>query len=445
MLILIGLALIITLTAATAYFVAQEFAYVAADRAKLRQQADDGDPAAVRALKITGRLSFMLSGAQLGITITALLAGYVAEPYLGEGLAPLLAATGIPAAASLSISVALALLVATVVQMVLGELAPKNLAITRPESLARSLSRSTLVYLAVAGPLIRVFDAAANRLLRAVGIEPVEELPQGATREDLEQIVNEARERGDLDDDTATLLDSGLDFRSLTAGEAMVPRVDVIVMTAAEPAVRLVQLLDSGRSRFPVVGAGVDDVIGVVSIADVLAVPADRRSSTPVGAIAAPPVIVPAAIRLPAVLERLRAEHRQLAIVADEYGGFAGIISLEDIAEELVGAIRDEDDLPEPQPHHQPDGSWTVPARWRLDQIADATGIELPENDVYDTLSGLILHRLGRVTTRGDQVELTVPDPDGGRGTLQVRLTVLDVHRHVPVSVRIELVEGRRK
>ncbi len=138
MLILIGLALIITLTAATAYFVAQEFAYVAADRGKLCQQADNGHPAAVRALKITGRLSFMLSGAQLGITITALLAGYVAEPYLGEGLAPLLAATGIPAAASLSISVALALLVATVVQMVLGELAPKNLAITRPESLARS-------------------------------------------------------------------------------------------------------------------------------------------------------------------------------------------------------------------------------------------------------------------------------------------------------------------
>jgi CBS domain containing-hemolysin-like protein len=432
-LIVTGLALIIALTAATAYFVAQEFAYVAADRGVLRKEADDGDPAAQRALKVTGRLSFMLSGAQLGITVTALLAGYVAEPYLGAGLAPLLQAAGLPESASLSISVLLALLVATVVQMVLGELAPKNLAITRPEALARRLSRSTLIYLAVAGPLIRVFDAAANRLLRTVGIEPVEELPQGATREDLEQIVADARDAGHLDADTAALLDSGLDFRLLTAGEAMVPRVDVVVMSAADPATRLVELLDTGHSRFPVLGAGIDDVLGVVSIAEVLAVPAHTRAVTPVASIAVPPVVVPAAVTLPTVLERLRAEHRQLAIVADEYGGFAGVISLEDVAEELVGPIRDEDDLPEARPHAQLDGSWLVPGRWRIDQIADATGIELPGDDVYDTVSGLILHRLGRVTTRGDAVDVDTTTPDGG-----ARLTVLEVHRHVPVSVRIE-------
>lgn len=433
MLILTGLALIVALTAATAYFVAQEFAYVAADRGVLRRQADDGDPAASRALKVTGRLSFMLSGAQLGITVTALLAGYVAEPYLGAGLAPLLQATGLPEGASLSLSVLLALLVATVVQMVLGELAPKNLAITRPDALARRLSRSTLVYLAVAGPLIRVFDAAANRLLRAVGIEPIEELPQGATREDLEQIVAEARTAGHLDADTAALLDSGLDFRLLTAGEAMVPRVDVVVMSAADPASRLVQLLDTGHSRFPVIGAGVDDVLGVVSIAEVLAVPAHARARTPVASIAVPPVVVPAAVTLPVVLERLRAEHRQLAVVADEYGGFAGVISLEDIAEELVGPIRDEDDLPEARPHPQPDGSWLVPGRWRIDEVADATGIALPAADVYDTVSGLILHRLGRVTTRGDVIDVDTTTPDGG-----ARLTVLEVRRHVPVSVRVE-------
>ncbi|GAA1661088.1 hemolysin family protein [Catellatospora bangladeshensis] len=433
MLIVTGLALIVALTAATAYFVAQEFAYVAADRGVLRKEADGGDPAAQRALKVTGRLSFMLSGAQLGITVTALLAGYVAEPYLGAGLAPLLQAVGLPESASLSVSVLLALLVATVVQMVLGELAPKNLAITRPEALARWLSRSTLIYLAVAGPLIRVFDAAANRLLRSIGIEPIEELPQGATREDLEQIVAEARDGGHLDADTAALLDSGLDFRLLTAGEAMVPRVDVVVMSAADPASRLVELLGTGHSRFPVIGAGLDDVLGVVSISEVLAVPAHARAVTPVASIAVAPVVVPAAVTLPTVLERLRAEHRQLAIVADEYGGFAGVISLEDVAEELVGPIRDEDDLPEARPHAQPDGSWLVPGRWRIDQIADATGIELPGDDVYDTVSGLILHRLGRVTTRGDAVDVDTAAPEGG-----VRLTVLEVHRHVPVSVRVE-------
>ncbi|MEV4416162.1 hemolysin family protein [Catellatospora sp. NPDC049609] len=443
MLIIAGLALIIALTAATAYFVAQEFAYVAADRGVLRQQADQGDPAAGRALKITGRLSFMLSGAQLGITVTALLAGYVAEPYLGAGLAPLLQAAGLPEGASLSVSVLFALLVATVIQMVLGELAPKNLAITRPERLARRLSRSTLIYLAVAGPLIRVFDAAANRLLRAVGIEPIEELPQGATREDLEQIVADARDGGHLDRDTAALLDSGLDFRLLTAGEVMVPRVDVTVIAADDPASRLVDLLDTGHSRFPVIGIGVDDVIGIVSLTDVLDVPAHLRPVTPVSTIAVPAVVVPAAVTLPAVLERLRTERRQLAVVADEYGGFAGIISLEDIAEELVGPIRDEDDLPEARPVRQHDGSWIVPGRWRVDEIADATGLDLPADDIYDTIAGLILHRLGRITSPGDTVDLPTAAHESGR-TGPVRLTVLDVQRHVPFSVRLEQVEAHR-
>lgn len=440
------MALIVGLTAATAYFVAQEFAFVAADRGKLRQAAESGDMAAVRALKVTGRLSFMLSGAQLGITVTALLAGYVAEPYLGEGLAAVFGAAGLPRAASLSIAVALALLVATVIQMVLGELAPKNLAITKPEALAKTLSRSTLVYLAVAGPVIRVFDTAANRLLRAVGIEPVEELPQGATREDLEQIVADARVRGELDNDTAQLLESGLDFRRLTAGEAMVPRVDVVTTHAAQPATEVVRLLASGHSRFPVLGAGPDDVVGVVSIAEVLTVAPERRSSTPVGAIAQSALLVPASATLPQVLERMRVEHRQLAIVADEYGGMAGVISLEDIAEELVGEIRDEDDLPEPQAQRQHDGSWLVPGRWRIDQIAAATGVELPEGDVYDTVSGLMMHRLGRVVAEGDHVDVELPaaadDSDEDEDTHdRARLTATHTERHVATTVRIDVMK----
>jgi CBS domain containing-hemolysin-like protein len=445
-LIVVGLLLIVALTAATAYFVAQEFAYVAADRGKLRQDAEAGDAAAVRALKVSGRLSFMLSGAQLGITVTALLAGYVAEPFLGEGLAALLRTAGVPTAVSLSIAIVLALVAATVIQMVLGELAPKNLAITKPEALAKSLSRSTLLYLAVAGPLIRIFDAAANKLLRSVGIEPVEELPQGATREDLEQIVADARARGELDHDTAQLLGSGLGFRGLTAGEAMIPRVDVTFMHAAQPASDLVALLDSGHSRFPVTGTGPDDIIGVVAIADVLSVPAAQRAATPVGMIAQPAVLVPASASLPRVLERLRAEHRQLAIVADEYGGMAGVISLEDIAEELVGDIRDEDDLPEAAAERQRDGSWLVPGRWRPDEIAEATGIQLPEDDLYDTVSGLLMHQLGHTISQGDHIDVGALRIDGGNGegdkALRVRLTAAAAVRHVATTVQITVVDG---
>ncbi|MFC0529134.1 hemolysin family protein [Phytohabitans kaempferiae] len=433
MLIAIGLLLILALTALTGYFVAQEFGYVAVDRGKLRRLADEGDQAAARALVVTGRLSFMLSGAQLGITVTVLLVGYVAEPFVGEGLAELLGMAGVSRAVSLPVSVILVLLLSTGIQMVLGELAPKNLAIARPEQLARALSRSTLMYLTVFGPVIRLFDLAAARLLRRVGVEPIEELPSGATAEDLEQIIAESRAEGHLDAQMSMLLDRGLDFRRLTADEVMVPRVDVHTVRADEPVRRVVDLLETGHSRFPVQGGeGVDDVAGVVSIADVMEVPPADRMTTPVRAVAVPPLMVPGTLPLPAVLDRLRAGHRQMACVVDEYGGFAGVITLEDIAEELVGPIRDEDDHPEPAPHRQPDGSWLVPGRWRIDEVADATGVELPEAPEYDTLSGLVMRELGRVPEVGDRVEFAV---DGGAAVLSVE----SVDRHVPESVRLEV------
>ncbi|MDM4723149.1 hemolysin family protein [Micromonospora sp. WMMA1363] len=449
MLIVVGLLLIIVLTAATGYFVAQEFGYVAVDRGKLKQRADDGDKTAARALAVTSRLSFMLSGAQLGITVTALLVGYVAEPYLGAGLAALLGQAGVSTAISRPLSVALALVIATIVQMVLGELAPKNLAIARAEPLARALATSTLAYLKVAGPAITLFDRAAVRLLRRAGIEPIEELPSGATPEDLEKIIAESREGGHLTAEMSTLLDRGLDFRQLTAGEAMVPRVDVHTVRAHEPVSRVVELLETGRSRFPVRGAeGVDDVIGVIGIADVLGVPLERRATTPVSAVAVPPLLVPETLPLPTVLDRLRSGHRQLACVVDEYGGFAGVITLEDIAEELVGPILDEDDPPERTPTRQDDGSWVVPARWRIDEVADSTGIALPEAPEYDTLSGLVMRELGRVPEVGDRLEVPLPvDGEETAAGSRALVEVLAVDRHVADSVRLHLLEpgGRQE
>ncbi|GAB2919667.1 hemolysin family protein [Micromonospora polyrhachis] len=440
MLIALGLLLIILLTAATGYFVAQEFGYIAVDRGKLQQLADQGDPAAERALRVTGRLSFMLSGAQLGITVTALLVGYVAEPFLGDGLADLFGLAGMPRSVSLPLSVALALVIATIVQMVFGELAPKNLSIARAETVARALSRSTLIYLTVAKPVIKLFDMAANRLLRRVGIEPVEELPSGATPEDLEQIIAESRQEGHLDAEMSALLDRGLDFRQLTAGEVMVPRVDVHTVRADEPVSRVVELLDTGHSRFPVRGTeGVDDLVGVVGIADVLGVPPEQRGRKLVGAVAGPPLLVPTTLLLPTVLDRLRSGHRQLACVVDEYGGFAGVITLEDIAEELVGPIRDEDDPPERAPTRQADGSWVVPARWRIDEVADSTGIALPEAPEYDTISGLVMRELGRVPEVGDRLEITLAAELDAELPPRALVEVLAVDRHVADSVRLEV------
>jgi CBS domain containing-hemolysin-like protein len=428
MLIAIGLGLVVALTLATGYFVAQEFSYVAADRSRLHRAAAEGDQAASRALRVTERLSFTLSGSQLGITVTVLLIGYLAEPYLGRGLAELFGGGPEPSAASWSIALTITLLFSTAIQMIIGELAPKNLAIARAERVAKALSASTLAYRAVTGPVVRLFDSASNGLLRLVGIEPIQELPEGATAEDLEQIIADAQAGGHLDAETSRLLERGLDFREHTAAEAMAPRVSVTTVEADEPLTRVVELLERSRhSRLPVLGpGGIDDIVGVVGVFDVLAVPPDQRAATTAGEVAVPPLLIPAALPLPAVLDRLRRLHRQLACVVDEYGGLAGIITLEDVAEELVGPIRDEADPPEPVAARQRDGSWLVPASLRIDEVADATGVELPESEHYDTLSGLVLRRLGRMAQVGDEVE--VPG---------AQLRVMAVHRQVPKTVQV--------
>lgn len=473
----LGIVLILALTAATGYFVAQEFAYVAVDRNALRQLADDGDEAALRALRVTSQLSFTLSAAQFGITVTALLVGYVSEPLVGVGIAELLD-PAMSYAARLSLSVTAVLVFSTVVQMVFGELAPKNLAIARTVPLARSLSRSTLVYLKLAGPVVRLFDRASTTLLRTVGIEPVEELEQGATAEDLTRIIDESHAGGLLDDDLSDVLEGGLRFRELDAGDVMTPRVRVTTIHADAMVSDLVALLDSGWSRFPVTGRDGDDIVGVAGIAEVLATPPDRRATTTVGSVVSDPTVVPTSAPLPRVLEQIRADHRQLAIVVDEHGGFAGIVTFEDIAEEVVGEILDEDDGPEPGVVETSSDSWSVPGHLRLDELDTATDLRLESSDEYSTISGLILADLGRTALVGDEVHLvarreTAPDrhPSDGDDSIgddsndeslpsepvdarehhhetesrhlpvSVRLTVEAVERHVPSSVRVEVLD----
>lgn len=439
MLIAGGLLVILLLTLATGYFVAQEFAYVSVDRGKLRQLADQGDKPAERALRITSRLSFTLSGAQFGITLTALLVGFAGEPLLGRGLADALGFTGMSYGARLSLSVAVTLAFATLVQMVLGELGPKNLAIARPVPLARALSRSTLIYLAVAGPVIQLFDKASNALLRRVGIEPLEELPQGATPEDLHRIIAESHTDGLLDADLSRLLGRGLAFRTHVAEEVMTPRIDVQTVQADEPASRVIELLDTGHSRFPVIGRDIDDIVGVIGLHELLEVSPHERATALVSDLASEALILPESLPLPRVLEALREQHRQIAVVVDEYGGFSGVITFEDVAEEVVGEIWDEGDAEPETPRPRPDGAWELPARTRLDEAAATTAVHLPEDEDYDTISGLVLDRLGRVAEEGDSVEVVwqARTASGDPEVHRVRIDVLSVQRHVPETVAV--------
>ncbi|MFF7642723.1 CNNM domain-containing protein [Streptomyces canus] len=427
----LGLLAVFLLTAGTGYFVAQEFAYVSADRLALSRAAEAGDRKAARALTVLERLSFMLSGAQLGITVTGLVVGFIAEPSVSALLEPALTGLGVPEGAVGGISVVLAFVLATVVQMVLGELAPKNLAIAVPERLAKALAPSTLGYLKVVGPLVHVFDGAANRLLRRVGIEPVEELHHGATLEELGHLIGESHEQGELPRDTAELLDHALEFSERTLDEVMVPRVDAVFVRKDATAAEAVDLIaEHGHSTYPVLGDHPDDIPGVLGVRELTRLPAHELTRVTAGALARTPLLLPDTLPLPAAVAQLRDRDEEFAVVLDEHGGVAGIVTYEDIAEELVGDIADETDTVTELA--VPDGGgWLVDAGRRLDEIADATGVELPEEEDYDTVAGLVVDRLGRFPAIGDRI--TVELPDGGRAVIDVR--TLD--RHVPERVRI--------
>ncbi|WP_424921793.1 hemolysin family protein [Streptomyces sp. wa1] len=435
----LGVLSVFVLTAGTGYFVAQEFAYVSADRLALAREAEAGDRRAARALTVLGRLSFMLSGAQLGITVTGLVVGFIAEPSVSALLRPALSGLGIPDGAVSGISVVLAFVLATVVQMVLGELAPKNLAIAVPERLAKSLAGSTLAYLKIVGPVVRIFDGAANKLLRKVGIEPVEELHHGATLEELGHLIGESHEQGQLPRGTAELLDHALEFSERTLHAVMVPRADAVFVRKDATAAEAIGLIGRhGHSNYPVLGDHPDDVAGVLGVRELMGLPAGRLTAATAGAVARGALLLPDTLPLPAAVERMRERDDEFAVVLDEHGGVAGVVTYEDIAEELVGDIADESDTVTEVAVADGDG-WIVDAGRRLDEVAETTGIELPAEEDYDTVAGLIIDRLGRFPAIGDR--LTVPLSHGAVAAIDVR--ALD--RHVPERIRIERLADRQE
>ena len=414
----LGIVAVILLIAANGYFVAAEFAYVASRRQKFVEAADEGDRSSARALLVHKRLSFMLSGAQLGITVTSLVLGFIARPVIAGAIEPVMSAIGVPESSRFGISLTIAFVLATIAQMVFGELAPKNLAIAKPEPVARAVAGSTLVFMKVAGPIIRLFDGAANRLLRLLGIEPVEELHGAVSSADeLEVILDSSAEHGHLTPSQAGLLERAIDFVDLEASDAMVPWNKVNTIGVGATAADLKEAMKSRRSRFPVVDPD-GSVLGIVHAKDLLGVDRSRYAETVVDELMHEVIAVPEAAGLNTVLTDLRTHSTEMALVVDEYGGPAGIVTLEDIVEELVGEIEDEYDGTAPgEPLEIEPGVWSIPGTSRPDELERATGLELPDGE-YDTVAGLVLERLERLAEVGDAVvvdgvELAVSSVDG--------------------------------
>ncbi|MFF2368678.1 hemolysin family protein [Streptomyces sp. NPDC058122] len=408
-LLLLGAAFLLIL--ANGFFVAAEFGLVTVERPDAEKAAADGDKRAATVVESLKELSFQLSGTQLGITITSLVVGMLAEPALAQLLGGPFEAVGLPEGAVPGFAVVTGMLLASAVQMVIGELVPKNWAVSKPLQVARFVAGPQHVFSRLFRPVIAALNTVANRLVRALGVEPAEELASARTPGELVSLARHSARAGALEQDTADLFVRTMSLADLTAQHVMTPRVKVSALQSSATAEDVVNLTRAtGLSRFPVYRERIDEIVGMVHLKDALAIPSRDRLRTPVRRIAQAPLLVPETLPVQPLLERLRSE-QPIAVVVDEYGGTAGVVTLEDIVEELVGEVHDEhDDVQGEQPElaaaPPEDGrpAWDADGSCRVD-ILRRIGLDVPEGP-YETVAGLVADLLGRIPAPGDKAEL---------------------------------------
>jgi len=409
---LVSTVAIAALTFGTAVFVAAEFSLTTLDRSTVDANARGGDSRDRFISRAHRRLSFQLSGAQLGISITTLATGYLTEPLVADLPHPWLDAMGVSDPVADAITAFLALVLVTSVSMVFGELVPKYLAVARPLRTARAVVLPQVMFSLLLTPAIRLTNGAANWIVRRLGIEPAEELRSARTPQELVSLVRSSARSGTLDDATAALMRRSLEFGDLTAEELMTPRSKIVSLETDDTIADLVAAVAaSGFSRFPLVEGDLDQTVGIVHVKQVFAVPAVERAGTLLTTIAKPVAVVPSTLDGDAVMAEIRANDLQTAMVVDEYGGTAGMVTIEDLIEEIVGDVRDEHDDATPDVVASGTG-WRVSGLLRIDEIATATGYRAPEGP-YETIGGLALRALGHIPVAGETVTLPSLDADG--------------------------------
>lgn len=428
----------VLLTASTGLFVAIEFALTGLERSTIEAEvAQRGDKRSKAVKRDHQNLSFVLSGAQLGITVTTLATGYLAEPILDKFFTPLLELLGVPESATSTIALVLALFVATLLSMVFGELVPKNLAITNPMDTARFVVGPVNAFNTVFKGFIKMLNFSANWTVRRLGIEPADELASARSTQELTALVRNSAEQGGLERTTALVLDRSLKFGDVTAEELMTPRSTVETLHDDDTVLDLIALaIETGHSRFPVIRGDLDDTIGVVHYKDAFAVEASQRGSVLLRDLARPIPVVPESLDGDSVLNAVRSAGSQVILVADEYGGTAGLITIEDVVEEILGEVYDEHDDAEAERDFQRFGtSWSVSGLVRMDELSEKVGYIAPEGP-YETLGGLVMAKLGRIPAPGD--ELILPQSDnpfraefesGYDGRWMAKVTVMEDRR----------------
>lgn len=422
LLILVALLLVLACGA----FVAAEFAFVTVDRATVDREAERGDSSAKGLQHALHTLSTQLSAAQLGITVTNLLIGFLAEPAIADLIDGPLEALGIPEGAVRGVSVTIAIVLATTMTMLFGELVPKNLAISKPLATAHAVQRFMRVFTRATAVIVRFFNGTANAILRRVGVEPQEELASARSAEELASLVRRSGEQGTLEPETATLLQRSLTFGEKRSADVMTPRERMHSLREEDTVLNVMETArESGRSRLPIVSDDGERILGIVHIKDAMSIPYEQRRTTPATQVMTEPVVVPDTVELDPLLAQLRGGGLQMAVVVNEFGGFDGIVTLEDLVEEIVGEVRDEHDEDDDSILREDDG-WSISALLRPDEVARTTGILLPEDEEYETVGGLLPFELGRVPEVGDTIEVEARDLDHGRHLAILTVTAMD-------------------
>ena len=409
--VVVSLLVFALLTLGTAVFVAAEFSLTALERSTVDANARTGGPRDRMVQKAHRTLSFQLSGAQVGISITTLISGYLAEPVFARLLAPLLSAVGFPERWLDTTALILSLLVATSVSMVFGELVAQYLAIAVPLPTARMVSGPQVLFSALFTPLIRTTNGVANWVLKKLGIQPADELRSARSPQELVSLVRTSARQGSLDQPTADLVDRSLQFGARTAEDFMTPRSKVESLDAEDTVADLLEMVRAtGHSRFPVTKGDLDETIGVVHLKQVFKIPHSDRVATRLDRLAQTVPTVPSTLDGDALMQQILRTGLQTAMVADEYGGIAGMITVEDLIEEIVGDIQDEHDAVNPEVVKIA-GGHRVSGLLRIDEVADKTGFRAPEGE-YETIGGLVMQTLGHIPEVGDSVELRAFDRD---------------------------------
>ena len=408
----VGLGIALVLLALNGFFVAAEFALLASRRSRIEQLAADGDRRAKSALAGIKELTLMLAGAQLGITMCSLGLGLVAEPAVAAIFEGLLGEVDFLHDNSLFgqswshiVGFAIALSIVVFLHMVVGEMAPKSWAISHPEQSALKLTRLFRFFVTLFRPIIWFMNSIANFVVRLVGVEPQDELAMAHSASDLKLLLDESAGHGGLAATEHELLTRSLELSGLTASDAMTVRRDIVAVASESTAeVAAAEAHRTGRSRIVVFEGDLDHVTGFVHAKDLLRLPNGTWASTSVGSIARRVLVTPEHHGLEDLLLEMRTERQHIALVVDEHGTVVGLVTLEDVIEELIGDFDDESDHRHGDCQRLADGTIRVNGTLRLDQFEDFTGTALPTGD-WQTVAGYVIAAFDEIPAVGDSVD----------------------------------------